>query len=146
MRPARLVVDTNVLVSAMLWRGVPGQLLALADEHGIRLYTSRVLLDELHDVLHRPRLAKPVAATGHSADQMVAHYRRIATLVNAHRLAAPVSRDTDDDAVLACAVAAQADLVVTGDDDLLVLRRYADIEIITAAAAIARIRNARQSA
>jgi predicted nucleic acid-binding protein len=48
--------------------------------------------------------------------------------------------------VLACAVAAQADLVVTGDDDLLVLRRYDDIAIITAAAAIARIRNARQSA
>jgi hypothetical protein len=35
----------------------------------------------MHEVLHRPRLAEPVAATGHSADQMVAHYRRIATLV-----------------------------------------------------------------
>lgn len=140
MTPPRLVLDTNVVVSALLWRGTPGLLLELAGEREIRLYTSRALLDELADVLHRPRLAKPVAATGLTTDQMVTHYRRICTLVNARQLAAPVSRDPDDDAVLACAIAARAKLVVTGDDDLLVLERHAGIEIVTAATALAQLR------
>ena len=45
----------------------------------------------------------------------------------------------DDDHVLACALAAQADLIVSGDSDLLNLKRYQGIEIVTAAAALARV-------
>ncbi len=52
----RLVLDTNVLVSAFLWKGVPGHLIELAGEGEIHLYTSRALLDELADVLHRKKL------------------------------------------------------------------------------------------
>ena len=47
----RLVVDTNVVVSALLWQGVPGRLLDLAGEQQVRLFASRALLDELADVL-----------------------------------------------------------------------------------------------
>lgn len=135
----RLVVDTNVLVSAFLWQGTPGRLLELATEKEIELFTSRALLDELADTLAKKKLAKPVLATGLTADQMLRNYRRLVTLVTARRLMQKVSRDTDDDVVLACALAARADLIVSGDDDLLVLKDFQGIPIVTAAQAVAQI-------
>jgi uncharacterized protein len=132
----RLVVDTNVLVSAFLWHGLPGQLLELAGEGECTLFTSRPLIDELAEVLHRPKLAKKVLATGLTAAQMVKHYQRVASIVTARRLTQQVSRDADDDVVLACALAAHADVIVSGDADLLVLRQFREIPIVTAAQAL----------
>ena len=108
-RRPRWVVDTNVLVSAFLWQGTPAHVIELAGEKEVQLVTSRALLDELAATLAKKKLAKDVAATGLTADQMLANYRRIATLVTARQLDAQVSRDADDDAVLACALAARAD-------------------------------------
>lgn len=135
-RRPRWVVDTNVLVSAFLWTGTPGRVIELAGEKEVQLVTSRALLEELAATLTKRKLAKHVAATGLSSDQMLAHYRRVATLVTARQLDAQVSRDADDDAVLACALAARADLIVSGDDDLLTLQSFNGIPIITAARAV----------
>jgi putative PIN family toxin of toxin-antitoxin system len=65
--------------------------------------------------------------------------RRLAEIVEPPPLPARVSRDPDDDAVLALAVASQADLIVSGDADLLTLGAYAGIAIVDAAQALARI-------
>jgi putative PIN family toxin of toxin-antitoxin system len=135
----KLVADTNVLVSAFLWQGTPGRLIDMAGEKEISLYTSRALVDELSEVLHRKKLAKQVAATGLNAAQMISNYRRLATLVTARQIASQVSRDADDDAVLACALAAHADLIVSGDKDLLVLKAFHGMPIVTAAQAIQHI-------
>lgn len=132
----RWVVDTNVLVSAFLWQGTPGRVLELAGEQEVQLFTSRPLLDELAATLGKKKLARYVVATGLSADQMLASYRRLATLVNARQLDVQVSRDADDDAVLACALAARADLIVSGDDDLLSLKCFEGVTIATVAQAI----------
>jgi putative PIN family toxin of toxin-antitoxin system len=133
----RLVVDTNVLVSAFLWQGTPGRLIELAEEMECMLFTSRILIDELAEVLQRKKLAKQVQATGLTVAQMLRNYQRLSTTVTARRLAQQVSRDADDDdAVLACALAAQADLIVSGDADLLVLKQFQGIRIVTAAQAV----------
>jgi len=135
----RLVLDTNVLISAFLWQGVPSRLIELASEKEIQIFTSRVLLDELTATLSKKKLEKAVLATELTSDQMVRNYRRLSTLVTSRQLAQPISRDADDDAVLACALAAHADLIVTGDDDLLVLKTFQDIPIVTVSQAIKRI-------
>lgn len=132
----RLVVDTNVLVSAFLWEGTPGRLIELAGEKAVQLFTSRALLDELAATLAKKKLAKPVAATGLTAEQMLGSFRRLATLVTARQLAQPVSRDVDDDQVIACAIAARADLIVSGDDDLLTLKTFQGIRIVSPAEAL----------
>lgn len=139
MSRPRLVVDTNVLVSAFLWQGTPGRVIELAGEKEIQLFTSRALLDELVATLSKKKLAKYVAATGLSAAQMLAGYHRIATTVTARQLDERVSRDADDDAVLACAWAARADFVVSGDDDLLTLHSFQGIAIVSPADAIRRL-------
>ncbi len=132
----RLVLDTNVLVSAFLWKGTPGKLLELAGEKDIEFYTSRMLLDELTEVLHRKKFIKPVQATGFTATEMVKQYRRLANRVTARQFTKQISRDADDDAVLACALAARAGLIVSGDRDLLTLTSFRNIPIVTAAEAV----------
>ncbi len=62
----------------------------------------------------------------------------LAEIVVAPPLPLPVCRDPDDDAVLACALAAHADLIVSGDDDLLTLKEFQHIPIISAAQAMQR--------
>jgi putative PIN family toxin of toxin-antitoxin system len=130
------VLDTNVLVSAFLWQGLPARLIELDSENEIRLFTSRALLDELDEVLHRKKLAKAIRLTGFSADQLMSHYRRLAYRVNTRQLTRRISRDPDDDQVLACALAAKADLIVSGDRDLLTLKSFREIPIMTAAEAV----------
>ncbi len=132
----RCVLDTNVLVSAFLWQGLPARLIEFASENEIRLFTSRALLDELDEVLHRKKLAKAVRLTGFSADQLVSHYRRLAYRVTTRQLTRRISRDPDDDQVLACALAAKADFIVSGDRDLLTLKSFREIPIVTAAEAV----------
>lgn len=138
----RIVADTNLVVSAFLWGGVPRQLLDAVREHGITLCTSPALIAELEDVLSRGKFAKRFALTGLTPALLLDRYRALATLVEPAALSAPVSRDADDDQVLACALAAQADFIASGDGDLLVLKSFQGMPIVTAAQALQRIAEA----
>ena len=71
-----------------------------------------------------------------SLDALVLGYAELATLVVPATIPPTILRDPDDDAVLACALAANADLVVSGDHDLLDLKSFRDIPIVNAAQAI----------
>lgn len=129
----RLVLDTNTVISGLLWGGPPRKLidLALADE--VALFTSRHLLDEAADVLARPKLARRLAQIGATPADLMEAYRQLATEIAAPPLGTPVCDDPDDDHVLACALAAQATVIVSGDDDLLRLGSYSGITITPAA-------------
>lgn len=64
------------------------------------------------------------------------HYQRLAHRVTVRQLTQRISRDADDDQVLARALAAKADFIVTGDKDLLTLKVFREIPIVTAAEAV----------
>jgi len=132
----RLVLDTNTIISALLWKGAPHGLLATARERrATTLHTSAKLLAELVDVLSRNKLASAVAATGENPDTLL---RRYVNLVQVHVptvIPPAVLSDPDDDEVLACAIAANAQLIVSGDRDLLSLKTYRGIPIVNAAEA-----------
>lgn len=132
----RTVVDTNVLVSAFLWQGMPGHLIELAAEREIHIFTSRALLAELSEVLTRDKLAQSVRATGLTPAQKVRNYRRLAKTIPVRKLAHQVARDRDDDAVLACALAAQAQFIVSGDRHLLELGSFRGMPIVKPAEAV----------
>lgn len=132
----RLVLDTNVVFSALLWRGKPYQLLeALSQRPDIQLFSSPVLLEELAEVLVRPMAAKRLALIDTNANAVLALYRAVVEVVEP-TLVPRVVRDADDDQVIAAALAAHADLIVSGDDDLLSIGSYQGIRIINPAEAL----------
>jgi len=132
----RLVLDTNVVVSGLLWNGSPAQLIEAAQADEAELFTSRTLLAELTRILRRAKFAKVIAASGFSLDDLVLGFVELAALVTPEPIPATVLNDPDDDHVLACALAAKADLIVSGDRDLLTLKAFREIPIVTAAEAV----------
>jgi putative PIN family toxin of toxin-antitoxin system len=135
----RLVLDTNVTVSGLLWQGNPGKLIDAAHAVLVTLHTSAPLLAELRDVLHREKFAKPLAALGLAATVMFEGYAALATVVVPAILPPTIVEDPDDDAVLACAVAAEADYIVSGDPHLLKLQQFRNIPIVTPTQAVEQL-------
>ncbi len=120
----RVVADSNVYVSAIVFGGKPMMLLDLAEEGEIELFTSEQILSEtfriLRDKFH------------HTSDQLEAarlHVATIAKSVTPTEILKVVTLDPDDDRVLECAVAAGATNIVTGDKHLLGLSSFRGIRI-----------------
>ena len=131
------------MLSALLWRDTPYRLFeAIRQQPDVQLYSSATLLAELADVLTRPSPTKQLATIGKTAREVMADYLAVVEIVAPATLSAPVSRDPDDDQVLACALAAQADLIVSGDGDLLTLKSFQGVPIVTAAQAVEKIKAA----
>jgi putative PIN family toxin of toxin-antitoxin system len=128
----RVVLDTNILVSGLLWSGPSRQVLDAARRGEIRLFTTQVLLDELADVLRRDKFATRLKRAGVSSDTLVTGFKALANLVEPHSIPPTILDDPDDDAVLACAVAAKAQAIVSGDSHLLKLANFSSIPILTA--------------
>jgi putative PIN family toxin of toxin-antitoxin system len=137
----RIVLDTNVVLSALLWRGTPHHLLAaIGQRSSIQLYSSTALLEELADVLTRPSATKRLALIDRSAREVLADYVEAIELVEPASVPREVVGDVDDDQVIAAAVAARADLIVSGDrKHLLHLGSHQGIDIVDAAEAVRRI-------
>ena len=137
----RIVLDTNVALSALLWRGTPHHLLAsIAQRSSIQLCSSTALLEELADVLTRPSAAKRLALIDKTASAVLADYVDAIELVEPVTVPRVVVGDVDDDQVIAAAVAARAILIVSGDrKHLLPLGSHQGIDIVEAAEAIRRI-------
>ena len=131
----RLVLDTNVVASAMLWGGNPKQLLQARREKRVELFTSVTMLAELTDILARRKFEKKIAASLLSVDQLVDGYAELAQMVRPTPTPRIVS-DPDDDVVIGTALAAKVDLLVTGDRGLLDVGAYQGVRIVSVAEAL----------
>lgn len=134
----RTVADTNIVVSAFLWGGTPREILEAARWEAISLFTSAALIAELEEVLSREKFATRITRAGSSVSELLGDYCALAQFVRPTESPAAV-RDPDDDRVIACALAANAEFIVSGDDDLLILGRYRDITILSAAQMLRRL-------
>ncbi len=135
----RLVLDTNAAVSGLLWHGNPGKLIDAAQAGSPILCASAPLLSELQGVLGREKFAKHLQARGLTATQIFEGYAALTTVVVPAIIPPAIIDDPDDDAVLACAVAAKVDLVVSGDPHLVKLVQYEGIPIVAPAEAVERL-------
>lgn len=138
----RVVIDTNVLLSGLLWRGAPHALIEHAQAGTLAMVSSPALLAELAEVISRAKFDDILARSSTSREHCLAEMRQMVDVIVPPPLPQPVCRDPDDDHVLACALAAQADLIVSGDADLLDLREYQSIRIVDAAEALRLIERA----
>jgi putative PIN family toxin of toxin-antitoxin system len=135
----RLVLDTNTAVSGLLWQGTPGQLIDAARSRQIEIFSSTPLLAELQGVLSRAKFAAQLAKRGLNVGDVFDGYAALVVIVIPAAIERIVVRDPADDQVLAAALAARADLIVSGDAHLLDLKSFRGIEIAAAAAAISRV-------
>lgn len=137
--PLRAVLDTDVLVSYLLTHRPP--IATLIDVHlapeEVVLVTAPELLEELDRVLQYPRLQRY-----YSDEERMSFVALLMVLSDVIELPDPIPRicrDEDDDRVIACAVAGRADVIVSGDQDLLALGPISDIPVMSAADFLVRL-------
>jgi len=131
----RVVLDTNVLISAILFGGKPRQILEKAIRGEIRLCLSEPMLEELKGVLQRSKF-------NYSPEMIqfiLTELTGIADFVDPSVTINVVLEDQEDNRILECAVAAKADYVITGDSHLLKLNNYLNIDVLNAAAFLEKL-------
>ncbi len=125
----RIVADTNLLISRLLLPGsVPGQAVRKAEREGLIL-ASRATLGELADVLGR-RKFDPYVSVEERQDYLRRLARTVDVVTVGHRVR--LCRDPRDDKFLELALSGEADLILTGDQDILALDPFRGIPVITA--------------
>jgi len=125
----KAVLDTNVLVAAFVTEGLCARLLGRARRRQMDLVISSFILNEFENVLFKKFSA--------SKEQIRTATRLIseaAQIVSHASVVSGICRDPDDDQILSCALSAEADYLVTGDSDLLELKEFHGIRILTPAA------------
>jgi len=129
MNRHRIVLDTNVLISAILFGGKPRRVLDLVISGSVDCTLSTGILDELKDVLQRPRFGFSADVCFHIIEELHGACDIISPSVSVD----VIRSDPDDNRILECAVEAQAHFIVSGDRDLLDLGKFKKIRILSPA-------------
>ena len=128
----RVVVDTNVAVSGLLWDGPPNDILKRARDGFVVLVACQESVKELQRILQYKRFQARLSMLGISADEVSAYYMNLVRFVpNPKEVPKVIREDPFDNLFLALASEGKAQLVVTGDHHLLRLGRHMEIEIVT---------------
>ena len=127
----RVVFDTNIVVSGTLWRGTPYLALQVAGTGRVKALVSETLLDELKEVIGRPKFSNRLTSLGITSAQIGENYAALTEVVEVESIEHIVNADEDDDQVLACALSGHADYIVSGDPHLLEIKVYRNIPILT---------------
>lgn len=129
MNRHRIVLDTNVLISAILFGGKPRRVLDLVISGSVDCTLSTAILDELKDVLQRPKFGFSADVCFHIIEELHGACDIISPSVSVD----VIRSDPDDDRILECAVDAQAHFIVSGDPHLLDLGKFEKIRILSPA-------------
>jgi len=122
----KVVADTNIMISALMFGGLPRAFLELAKLRAFTLATSPVLLDELDEKLQGKFKVPPADAA-----EIRMRLQSISIVVQPEFVLRVIAEDGDDDRVLECAVSSGADFIVSGDKHLLRLGAFRGIRIAT---------------
>ena len=128
----KVVLDTNTLISGLLWDGNEARVIEKAEQKEIHLFISREILEELEGVLKREKFSKRLEGKEYTVEKAVAKIALIATLVESKHKINVIKEDPADNRVLECAVSARASVIVSGDSHMLNLKNYAEIDILSA--------------
>jgi uncharacterized protein len=130
----RLVLDTNVLISAILSpRGKPAFILKLALGEVVELVLSRAIIEEMQKVLHYPKLLKLLKRNKVSVEDVesfIDNLKIIAEITKGELVIDVIKDDPTDNIILSCAVEGGVDFIISGDSHLLNLANFKEIEIV----------------
>jgi putative PIN family toxin of toxin-antitoxin system len=125
-----IILDVNIFISAIKWSGKPRTVFERIVNGLDKLLVTDAILVEIEQTFKKPKFGY----IHEEVKQTVLDIERLGVkvTVHPHHQVPGVCRDSDDDKYLSCAIAANADYIITGDKDLLVLKEYNGIKIITA--------------
>ncbi|MEK6792286.1 MAG: putative toxin-antitoxin system toxin component, PIN family [Nanoarchaeota archaeon] len=121
----KVVLDTNVLISATIRKGNQFRLLELGRLNQIQIIISPQILEEVKEVLNRPKFS----LSQNEIEEALNEIKDITHLVEPSEKVDIVKEDPDDNMIIECAIAGKADYIISGDDDLLELKEYKGIKI-----------------
>ncbi len=127
----KVVLDTNVWVSAILWGGLPAKIVSLAEKKSIEIILSEEILREINRILGYNRLREVYEQAGVSKDALMSIIVTIGRLVDVVTRLNVVPEDDSDNRILECALDGDAEYVVTGDRHLLRLRNFKKVKILS---------------
>ena len=129
-----VVLDTNVILSSLLSpKGPPAEIIKQWEIGAFDVATSPLLLTELGRALGYPKVRKYLKASDETIASLLKRFTTVAILIEPQLVLDVIQRDQPDNRVLECAKAAGAGYIVTGDDDLLELKEYEGIVILSPA-------------
>lgn len=135
----RVVFDTNLIISGLIWSGAPRRALQIAMNQRVEAITSEALVDELRDVLKRDKFHKYLERLQRTPEELVTDYLRYTRVIEPALVPEDSIRDIADVKVLAAAVGGQAVYIVSGDEDILILKNFTNITILNVQEFIQRI-------
>ena len=125
----KAVLDTNVIISGLLWKKTIKALFDLADSHKITICLTPKIIDEVFKVLSYPRIHKQLDFVGLTTIEIINYLLQISELYPDLDLEISL-QDTSDKIFLGAAVASNAKYIITGDYHLLSLKKFRGIKII----------------
>lgn len=133
MSGLRVVVDTNVLVSGLfgIKDSPSSQILKAYRSQKIILANSPLILEEVSEVINRERIVKLTKMSSGQRLDLIDKLIERSDVTSGKQFVEQIGRDIKDDKFLACAIEAKAEYLITGDEDLLVLKEYGGVKIIT---------------
>ena len=126
MKNVKIIVDTNVLMSGLFFGGVPKNIVDLVIDDLFECYASIDILSEYRKTYEKMKNQWFKPDSQISIDSFIAN-----TILIFPSTPIRVCRDEDDNKFIECAETCDADFIITGDKDLLVLQKYKNIEIVT---------------
>ena len=127
MKRDRVVLDTNVLISAVLFNGSPRAILELVIGGSVHCSLSLAILDELRDVLERPKFR----FSPEQAFQVIEELHAVCDIVNPAIRVNVITADPNDNIILECALESKADIIISGDQHLLAVAEFKGIQIVS---------------
>jgi len=128
----KIVIDTNVAISGLLWGGAPNQIMRLCRNRFIRILECQETLDEVKRVIQYDKFAERLSVLGTTAIEVFAYFMNLVTYVPSPKMIPDViKQDPFDNVFLGLASENNASLVVSGDNHLLDFESYKGIQIVT---------------
>jgi len=127
MKRLRIVLDTNVIISGILFGGIPRSILDMLISGKHDFFLSMAIIEEIREVLNRPKFG----FDNGNALMVVEELHSLCTIVKPVKSINFIIDDPDDNKILECAVAAKAEIIISGDSHLLSVGSYKGIKILS---------------
>lgn len=128
----KVVLDTNIIVSGLLWSGLPSQVLNLVEKHKIEPCFSIETITELEHTLKYEKFANILKINNINVNQFVTRLAKDFFILPQQPIINIIKNDPSDNIFLACAIGAKANCIVSGDKHLIKLKEFQNIPIFTA--------------